>query len=114
MGENMKPENDSEIQITVVESPYGDRGAVYEGALGMMNHFLLQLKSFRGQNRTEEEREFLEADIRGYEEILKSNSQKNAREFIHIKHEERIKGITSFPTNEAIVNHLKATGVWES
>lgn len=97
--------------ITIEESPYGDTGAVYVGNLGIMNHFCLQLKSFRNQNKTPEERQYLEDDISGYEEILKSNSEENATSFMVTKSEAMRAG-KRFKNNLEIINHLKETGKW--
>lgn len=102
------------MKIEIEESPYGDKGATYEGMLGMINHFVLQLKYFRDQLKTPEERAYLEADIEGYEMILKSNSEKNANTFMKLKHQDRLnKKGRIYPNNTALVNHMKATGAWE-
>lgn len=102
-----------DIQVTIEKSPYGDAGAVYDGMLGMMQHYILQLSSFRSQQHTDEERAYLEADIRGYKEIVKAGKQSNARKFMEIKHESRMTGKEKFANNEKIVEHMKASGLWE-
>ena len=102
-----------EIKITIEESPYGDTGSEYEGMLGMMNHFLLQLKSFRTQQKTTEEREYLEADIRGYEQILASGSQNIARAFVKLKQDAARSG-ARFENNEAVIRHMKENGLWQA
>ncbi len=103
------------MKIEIEQSPYGDTGAVYEGLLGMMNHYILQLKSFRTQNKTPEERAHLEADIRGYEEILKSGSQANARKFMEAKQGWiENASMKRFENNEKVIEYLKVTGLWES
>lgn len=104
------------MKIEILESPYGDTGKTYEGMLGMIQHFRLQLISFRGQpGKTAHEEAWLEADIMGYEEILKSNSEENARAFMKIKRgpeweENGFKDL--FEDNLQIVEHLKTTGQW--
>ena len=107
----------SKTIIEIEESPYGDKGAVYEGMLGMMQHFRLQLMSFRNQNKTPAERELLEGDIAGYEEIIKSGSEANAQAFMEAKRGARFEqgGFRElFKDNLAVVEHLKKTGKWES
>lgn len=96
------------MKITIQESPYGDSGVVYEGVLGMVQHWILQLKSFRNENRTQAEQEHLEADIRGYEQILESGKEDNAKVFLEIKQ----KG--GFPNNEEVVAFLKKNGLWQT
>lgn len=104
-----------EVKITIEESPYGDSGAKYEGLLGMMNHFILQLKSFRHPNKSSEDAAYLEADIRGYQEVLDSGSQDNAREFLRIKQKGNpLAGNQRFENNEAVVAFMKEQGIWQS
>lgn len=98
------------MEIKIEESPYGDSGAVYDGMLGMCQHWILQLKSFRTQNKTKEERDYLEADIRGYEAILESGSQDVAIRFMEIKHTRRRE--LGLKDNEMIVDYMKANGLW--
>ena len=101
------------MKITTEESPYGDSGAVYDGMLGMMQHYILQLKSFRSPKKTKEESEHLEADIAGYEEVLKSGSEKNAEMFMQTKHRSHVDGIRIvFKNNLEVVQYLKSIGRW--
>ncbi|MGZ3742737.1 MAG: hypothetical protein ACXVB1_00155 [Pseudobdellovibrionaceae bacterium] len=100
------------MEVKIEQSPYGDSGAIYHGHLGMFNHYLLQLKHFRKLNKTKEEREYLEADIRGYEAILHSNSEENALKFLEVKREARNAG-KRFANNEKIVEHMKQAGLWK-
>lgn len=109
----LKDEAKEKIKIEIEESPYGDTGTVYDGLLGMMQHFRLQLISFRSPTKTPEEAEYLEADIRGYDEIIKSKSQDNAEAFMELKSESRRGRRPGFRNNEEIVNHLKAEGKWK-
>jgi len=96
---------------TIEESPYGDTGAVYEGALGIMQHFHLQLISFRPQEKTEEERAYLEADIAGYEEIIKSGKEENAQLFMQHKRDPETH-LPRFKNNLAVIAYLKEQGLW--
>ena len=100
-----------DIQLTIEESPYGDQGAVYEGTLAMFNHFRLQLISFRDQPRSAEQRDYLEADIAGYEELLASGSEKNAENFLKFKRDENHQD--RFADNLALIKWLKENGKWE-
>ena len=101
------------MKIIMEKSPYGDEGKVYEGTLGMLNHFVLQLESFRSPTKTKEQAEYLELDIKGYKRILESNSEKNADNFMKIKDEERLTGIYKFANNNEIVDHLIKENLWE-
>lgn len=100
-----------ELIIEIEESPFGDTGAVYKGLLGMVNHFKLQLTSYRSPLKTKEESEYLERDIAGYDEILKSNSEENAQAFMKAKVNPPVK--PRFSDNLAIVNYLKEKGLWK-
>lgn len=97
-------------QITIEESPYGDTGKVYEGMLGMFQHFRLQLISYRTQNKTPEARQYLEDDIAGYEAVIESGLEENAQNFMKLK-KSRISP-DRFKDNSAIVHYMKSTGVW--
>lgn len=104
------------FNITIEESPFGDKGVVYEGDLGMIQHFRLQLISYRTQNLTKKERAALEADIKGYEMLLESKSEKNAQVFIEAKRGEKFEkgGFKElFKNNIEVIEHLKATGNWD-
>ena len=101
----------SEMKVEIEESPYGDKGKTYSGFLGMTNHWIMQLKSFRSPTKTKEESDYLEADIRGYEEILKSGQEQNAVAFMTEKHEAMRKG-RRHANNEEIVKYLKETKRW--
>lgn len=101
-----------EIETLIEESPFGDTGARYSGMLGMTQHFLLQLKSYRLQRKTIEAREHLEADIRGYEEILKSSSEENASNFYKIKRG-AIEAGERFANNERVIEQMKSKGIWK-
>lgn len=101
------------MKIKIEQSPYGDTGVEYDGLLGMMQHFRLQLMSFRNQPKTQEERDYLEADIAGYEEIIKSKSHENARLFIEYKRSGPPDFEEKFANNLAVVDHLKAIGLWK-
>jgi hypothetical protein len=101
--------------ITMEESPYGDTGAVYEGALGMMNHWVLQLETFKTQpSQTKEGLEAIDADITGYKEILASGSQENANKFLEIKTNGKRGVGLEYKDNLAIVNHMKENNLWKS
>lgn len=105
------------MKVTIEKSPFGDEGAVYEGSLGLLQHFRLQLISYRSQNKTKEAREFLEADIKGYEEVLESKSENNAQAFMEAKRGRRFeaKGFEElFKNNREVVAWLKANGKWET
>ena len=95
----------------VLESPYGDAGAVYSGTLGMIEHFRLQLVSFRGQDKTAAEQEYLERDIKGYERILASNNEANANAFLRRKSESR-RSAVKYKDNIDVIDSLIAEGVW--
>lgn len=101
------------MRIEIEQSPYGDTGAVYHGQLGMMKHYILQLKSFRNQKKTPDERRHMEADIRGYEEIVASGSEDNAIQFMRLKHDARMAG-KPYKNNEKVIEHLKEKGIWKN
>lgn len=44
------------MKVTFEKSPYGDEGKTYCNKLGMIEHFILQLKSYREQDKTQEQR----------------------------------------------------------
>lgn len=98
--------------MIVKESPYGDSGVTYSGALAIFNHFILQLKSFRSLKKTKEESDYLESDIRGYELILESKSEANAEKFLELKTKSRLGQLPRFKDNLAVIEHMKETGVW--
>ena len=103
------------MRIEIEESPYGDKGQVYEGMLGMIQHFRLQLISFRSQNKTPEERQHLEDDIRGYEIILASGSESNAQAFMEAKRGRRFEenGFKPlFKNNLEVIEFCKKSGTW--
>ena len=101
------------MEIKIEESPYGDKGAVYTGLLGMIQHFRLQLIHYRKQDKTKEEREYLEQDIKGYEMILDSGSEKNAVNFLDLKDQERRGLQKAFKDNVAVIEFMKANNLWE-
>jgi hypothetical protein len=100
------------MKITIEQSPYGDTGAVYEGALGMMQHFKLQLESFRHPDKSPEDAKALEDDILGYVEILNSKSEKNADNFLRLKAGDRVSANRRFSNNLDVIKHLKDSGLW--
>lgn len=102
------------MKIIIEKSPYGDEGKTYDGILGMFNHYILQLESFRSHTKTKEERDYLEADILGYKRILESNSHANAENFMKTKNEERMTGVRKFANNNEIVEHLIKENLWET
>jgi hypothetical protein len=97
------------MKITIEQSPYGDTGAVYEGALGMMQHFRLQLISFRGKSP---DTDGLEQDILGYEAVIASGSEKNANAFLEYKRDEN--HVERCANNFELVEWLKANGHWDT
>jgi hypothetical protein len=101
-----------EDTIEVQESPYGDAGTTYTGYLGMLNHFRLQLVSFRELPKTKKELEYLNRDIAGYDMILASNNENNAEEFIVRKSEARKFG-SKYADNLAVIEAIKADGKWK-
>lgn len=99
------------MKIKIEESPFGDTGVTYHGQLGMMQHFRLQLISYRSQNKTPEQRAYLEADIAGYEEVIASGSEENALAFIANKRDAGRHN--RFANNTELVKWLKAQGIWK-
>lgn len=102
-----------DVKIKIERSPYGDSGAEYDGLLGMMQHFRLQLMSFRGQQKTKEDRERLEADIAGYDEIIKSASEENARAFLEHKRSGPPNFEEKFKDSLTVIGHIKTQGLWK-
>lgn len=100
------------MEIKIEKSPFGDEGVTYTGQLAMFNHFRLQLISYRTQDKTPEERAYLEADIAGYDEILKSGHEENAQEFMKNKRDPATY-LNRFKDNLSLVNWLKANGKWK-
>lgn len=101
------------FKLHVDQSPFGDSGTTYEGMLGVLNHLLLQLKSYRKIKKTQAERDYLETDIAAYEEIINSGSETNAQVFIKTKQEDRLGKVRKFKNNRDVINFLKETGKWE-
>ena len=101
------------VKITLEESPYGDKGKTYDGMLGMINHWILQLQHFRQQPaQTSAGIEAIDADIAGYQEVLDSGKEENAQTFLKIK-EKGYRGLMKpFKDNKAIVQHMKESGLW--
>jgi hypothetical protein len=80
--------------------------------LGIIELGLTQLTAYRKQPRTIEDKNYLEADIEAYEEILASNKDENAKAFLELKHES-IRSGKPFPNNTCIVSALKKQGLWK-
>lgn len=99
------------MKITIEASPFGDAGEVYEGEIGMFKHFRLQLISYRDQPKTKEQREHLEADIAGYDEVIASGKEENARAFLVNKRDENHRD--KFKNNLELVQFLKDSGQWK-
>jgi hypothetical protein len=95
-------------ETIITKSPYGDEGAVYKGTLGLINHFRLQLISYRSLPKSKDQLEYLERDIHGYDLILASNSEKNAVNFISFKSNTKPR----LKDNLAVIDALKANGKW--
>lgn len=104
--------NEKDQTITIVRSPFGDEGVVYNGYLGLINHFILQLKSYRALPKTTEEREYLEMDIAGYEELLAKGSEEIVNSFINIKQRARASG-KPFKNNLEIIDGMKMMKLWD-
>lgn len=98
------------MKIHIEESPYGDKGVTYDNNLGMIKHFILQLKSFRVLKKSPKQMQHLEDDIKGYELILESKSEKNVSEFLKLKHS--MPGLNLI-TNIERINYMKENGLWE-
>ena len=92
-----------------VEAPWTN-GEVkkYDGILGMFYQYKEQLLYYQKQNDTEH----IRLDIAGYDMILESNSESNAREFLRIKTDAKLSG-TAFKNNLAVIGELKKLGLWE-
>ena len=97
------------MEIKIAKSPYGDAGTTYTGMLGMTNFFKLQLISFRSQEKTDAERQHLEADISGYDEILQRNNEDDACAFYILKQH----ADSDFENNMEVIKELKRTGAWK-
>ena len=98
------------MKITI-ESPW-DNGT-YEGILGMFVHYIKQLEYFRKQKEQDDDgRAAIDADIRGYQQILDSKSEQNADTFLKIKALGHTGKMKPFRTNEDVVKHMKENGLW--
>lgn len=97
--------------FTVVSSEWDKPGIKRTGCLGLMEHTLLQLKSYRQLNKTPEKRQHLEDDISGYEMILATGSEKNAEHFFELK-AKSIKMREPFKNNLEVIKALKNAGIW--
>lgn len=84
----------------------------FNDPLDMFKQFLEQLESMRGSHQTKEQSDYLEADIRGYKEVIESGSAKNAEAFMAAKKDAILRN-HRFKNNEAIVEHLKSIDHWE-
>lgn len=99
------------MKVTIEQSPYGDTGKTYEGLLGMINHYILQLENFRPQHVNSPDRlAHLERDIAGYKELLKTDED-TVNRFMKAKHE-WTDTLRRFKDNLEIVEHMKANGEW--
>lgn len=107
------------MKIEIEQSPYGDTGKTYEGMLGMINHFLLQLESFRPQWLNDPEHlAYIDRDIAGYKELLTTNEE-TVQAWMTLKRGGKPGRPASeddhyirWPDNLAIVEHMKASGAW--
>lgn len=101
------------MKIEIEESPYGDKGAVYNGLLGMCQHWIYQLASFRDPRKTKEEADYLEKDICGYGILLDTGVEENVRKFLEIKQNARINK-QRFANNLEIVMYMKTNDLWQT
>lgn len=83
-----------------------------DGMLPVFNELLEQLESMLAPDLSAQRREHLEADIRGYKEIIASQSENNARKFMEIKSNARSEG-RRFKDNEAVIAYMKENKLWE-
>ena len=92
-----------------VKSPWGEYSP--NSFLSMVAMFKDQLLHFQKTNSSA----YLKEDIKGYDEILKSKSEKNAENFLFLKR--RIKSVEldlDLKNNMEIVNYMKESKTWEN
>ena len=93
-----------------VEAPWG----TYEldGVLAWIKQFQDQIQYFIDTGQTDNV-QYAKRDIQGYQLILDSGSQDNARKFLEIKQNERLGDEPKFADNIAIVEYMKSEGLWK-
>lgn len=75
----------------------------------MKNTLLPQLKVYELSNKSVST--YLENDIKGYELIIKSGVEDNAKNFIKIKDKRRING-DRLKDNLAVIDYMKKNNIW--
>lgn len=93
---------------TTVKAPWGE-GDITD-PLDAIRHVLKQLLFFQKTNKSM----FLRRDILGYQLIILTGIPDNAAEFMRLKDlERRGKLDIEFSDNLAVINHMKANGLWK-
>ena len=93
-----------------IKAPWGELDMA-DGALAQIRHVRNQLTYFLHNNASPNP-EFTKAERDGYDVILASKSEANARMFLVFKGECRERGELP-PANLEIISQLKASGKWE-
>jgi len=97
---------------TTVNAPWTNGEEKFEGLLGFLQQCKSQLLYYKSKGNVTQH---LLDDIAGYDEILNSGSETNARTFIEIKRTIRLgKSDLNFSTNLELVAHMKKENRWKS
>ena len=94
------------MKVTI-QAPWTKEPQSFEGMLGLIAHAKGQLLFFQKKKDTEH----IRRDIRGYDFILESDNELNARNFLEIKAKFRSTD-KRFKDNLAVIAHLKIKGLW--
>ena len=92
---------------TTIDAPWTKGPQTLENMLGLIAHTREQLLFFQKKKDSEH----IRRDIRGYELILKSNIESNARNFIETKDKFRNTD-KRFKDNMAVISYLKEKRLW--
>lgn len=94
-----------------VDAPWTNGEQEFKGMLGFFQQTKMQLLHY--QQQPNGDTEAIRADIAGYDEILKSGKEENARAFMELKSEARRSTNPLYGKgNLGIVNALKEQGKW--
>lgn len=95
------------MKVTI-SAPWTNGDQEFSDMLGFISQIKMQLEYFRKNGN---ESQSLKNDLEGYEEILKSKSEKNAEKFLEEKHDRRMTGMPC--DNLTVIKYLKETNQWE-
>lgn len=94
---------------TTINAPWTNGDEVFTGMLGFIKQAKDQLLYFQKKGDTPA----LQKDIAGYDEILKSGREANARVFMEFKDEARRNLSKTYANNLLIVQAMKDQGKWK-